>query len=124
LGEGTEFEGKLSFEGTVRIDGVFNGEIRGRGTAIIGEKGRVRAEISAGLVMIRGQVRGVIRAQERIEAYAPARIWGDLYSPVLVFGEGVIFEGSSHMTEGQGGEEPLPPAAGNRDSISQEKFSP
>ena len=98
LGGGTEFEGKLSFEGAVRIDGVFTGEIGGEGMIIVGEKGRVRAEIAAGLVMIRGEVQGNIRAKDRIEAYAPAKICGDLYSPVLVFGEGVVFEGTSHMT--------------------------
>ena len=98
LGEGTEFEGKLSFEGAVRIDGLFTGEIRGEGMIIVGEKGKVQAEIAAGLVMIRGEVQGNVRAKDRIEAYAPARICGDLYSPVLVFGEGVVFEGTSHMT--------------------------
>ena len=98
LGEGTEFEGKLSFEGAVRIDGLFTGEIRGEGMIIVGEKGKVQAEIAAGLVMIRGEVQGNVRAKDRIEAYAPAKICGDLYSPVLVFGEGVVFEGTSHMT--------------------------
>jgi cytoskeletal protein CcmA (bactofilin family) len=98
LGGGTEFEGKLSFEGAVRIDGVFKGEIRGEGMIIVGEKGKVEAEIAAGLVMIRGEVQGNIRAQDRIEAYAPAKIYGDLTSPVLVFGEGVVFEGASHMS--------------------------
>ena len=99
LGGGTEFEGKLSFEGAVRIDGLFTGEIRGEGMIIVGEKGKVQAEIAAGLVMIRGEVQGNVRAKDRIEAYAPAKICGNLYSPVLVFGEGVVFEGTSHMTE-------------------------
>jgi cytoskeletal protein CcmA (bactofilin family) len=65
---------------------------------IIGEKGKVQAEIEAGVVMVRGEVRGIIRAKNRIEAYAPAKIFGDLHAPVLVFGEGLIFEGTSHMT--------------------------
>jgi cytoskeletal protein CcmA (bactofilin family) len=65
---------------------------------IIGEKGKVQAEIEAGVVMIRGEVRGIIRAKNRVEAYAPAKIFGDLHAPVLVFGEGLIFEGTSHMT--------------------------
>jgi len=98
LGGGTEFEGKLSFEGRVRIDGSFTGQIRGGGTIIVGEKAKVEAEIEAGMVMVRGEVRGIIHAKTRIEAYAPARIFGELHAPVLVFGEGVIFEGTSHMT--------------------------
>jgi cytoskeletal protein CcmA (bactofilin family) len=63
----------------------------------------VEAEIQAGVVMVRGEARGAIHAQDRIEAYAPAKIYGDLHSPVLVFGEGVIFQGTSHMTDGPEG---------------------
>jgi cytoskeletal protein CcmA (bactofilin family) len=100
LGGGTDCEGKLTFEGTVRIDGRFNGQIRGEGIVIIGEKGVVQAEIHASVVTVRGEARGAIHAQDRIEAYAPAKIYGDLHSPVLVFGEGVIFQGTSHMTGG------------------------
>jgi cytoskeletal protein CcmA (bactofilin family) len=115
LGGGTEFEGKLSFEGAVRIDGVFTGEIGGAGMIIVGEKGRVRANIAAGLVMIRGEVQGNIRAKDRIEAYAPAKICGDLYSPVLVFGEGVVFKGTSHMTRvSEEGEKPKSQAPNNK----------
>ncbi len=76
---------------------------------IIGEKGVVQAEIQAGVVIVRGEVHGTIRAQNRIEAYAPAKIYGDLHSPVLVFGEGVVFQGTSHMTVE---EENKPPSAG------------
>ena len=40
-----------------------------------------------------------MHAKERIEAYAPAKILGDIQTPILVFGEGVIFQGSSEMGE-------------------------
>ena len=87
----------MTFEGTVRVDGKFSGEIRGEGMLIIGEKGLVQAEIQAGVVIVKGEAHGTMRAQNRIEAYAPAKIYGDLHSPVLVFGEGVFFQGTSHM---------------------------
>lgn len=98
LGWGTEFEGKLTFEGAVRVDGKFTGEVQSNGMLIIGEKAVVRAEIQAGVVLVHGETHGKISAKSRIEAYPPARIYGDIYSPVLVLGEGVIFEGTSHMT--------------------------
>ncbi|NWF55986.1 MAG: polymer-forming cytoskeletal protein [Syntrophaceae bacterium] len=110
LGGGTEFEGKLSFEGAVRIDGKFTGEIRGEGMIIIGEKGHFRGEIDAGVVMVRGEAQGTLRARKRIEAYTPAKIHADLHSPVLVFGEGVLFEGASHMAgETKEGDNPQNP---------------
>ena len=98
LGWGTEFEGKLAFEGAVRVDGKFTGGVQSSGMLIIGEKAMVRAEIQVGVVLVHGEVHGTINAQSRLEAYSPARIYGDIYSPILVLGEGVVFEGTSHMT--------------------------
>jgi cytoskeletal protein CcmA (bactofilin family) len=98
LGGGTEFEGKLSFEGAVRVDGKFTGEVHSNGMLIIGEKAIVRANIQAAVVLVRGETHGTINAKTRIEAYSPAKISGEIYSPILVFGEGVIFQGTSHMS--------------------------
>lgn len=118
LGSGTEFEGKLAFEGAVRVDGKFTGGVQSSGMLIIGEKAVVRAEMRVGVVLVHGEVHGTIIAQSRIEAYSPARIYGDIYSPVLVLGEGVIFEGTSHMTgelrETGNAENPGPNENGNR----------
>ncbi len=80
------------------MDGKFTGEIHSNGMLIIGEKAIVRAEIQAAVVLVRGEAHGTIYAKSRVEAYSPAKIYGDLHSPILVFGEGVIFEGSSHMS--------------------------
>jgi cytoskeletal protein CcmA (bactofilin family) len=76
-----------------------------QGTLIIGEKAIVRAEIQAGVILIRGEFHGTLTAKIRIEAYAPAKIFGDLSSPVLVFGEGIIFQGTSHMIPMEEGRE-------------------
>ncbi len=105
LGHGTEFEGKLSFEGAVRIDGKFRGEIHSSGMLIVGEKAVVHAEIQAGVILIYGEAHGRIVARNRIEGYAPAKIFGEIHTPVLVFGEGVIFQGTSHMIENLAGAE-------------------
>ena len=94
----------------MRADGKFIGEIRGEGILIVGEKGVVQAEIQAAVIIVRGEVRGTIRARDRIEAYAPAKIYGDLYSPILVFGEGVIFQGTSHMIVEEENKPPIPEA--------------
>ena len=53
LGKGSEFEGKLTFEGQVRIDGKFNGQIVTKDVLVIGDGARVTAEINAGHSTIR-----------------------------------------------------------------------
>jgi cytoskeletal protein CcmA (bactofilin family) len=97
LGKGSEFEGKLTFEGTVRIDGKFSGEISTADVLVIGEGARVQAEINAGSVIVNGEVQGNIRAKNSIELHQPARVRGNLESPQLSVDKGVIFEGTSKM---------------------------
>ncbi len=97
LGKGSEFEGKLTFEGAVQIDGRFTGEVFSKGTLIIGENARVKAEISVSNVVVRGDMTGNIRAHNCVELHAPARLVGNLVTPSLYVQKGVIFEGNTIM---------------------------
>jgi len=97
LGEETSFEGKLIFEGTVRIDGKFQGEIHTDDIVIVGESAEVNAEINAGEIVISGTVRGNIFAKESLEIMAPGKVYGSILTPKLMIQEGVIFEGTCRM---------------------------
>lgn len=97
IDQGCEFEGKLCFQGTVRIGGVFRGEIFTPDTLIVGEGARVHGQIDAGTVIISGEVHGSVKAKHRVEIHRPAIFRGDILTPSLSVDEGVIFEGSSKM---------------------------
>jgi len=97
LGKGSEFEGKLTFEGQVRIDGKFSGQIMTKDTLVIGDGARVNAEIQAGTVIINGMVEGNVRATSIIEVHQPGRVKGNLETPALAMDRGVIFEGTCKM---------------------------
>ena len=98
LGQGSAFDGKLTFEGTVRIDGDFSGEIRTDGTLIVGQTAKVKAQIDASIVVIEGQVEGDIRASERVELAGTARAVGTLHSPSLEIHRGAVFDGRCVMS--------------------------
>jgi cytoskeletal protein CcmA (bactofilin family) len=97
IDHGCEFEGKLCFQGTVRIGGAFRGEIFTPDTLIVAEGARVQGTIEAGTVIISGEVVGSVRAKHRVEIHKPAIFRGDILTPSLSVDEGVIFEGSSKM---------------------------
>ena len=97
LGRGATFEGKLTFDGTVRIDGRFKGEVFSDDTLVIGEGAIVEAEVDVGEVIIQGTVIGNIKAKRSIEIHAPGRVKGDIHTPSLQIDKGVIFEGRSFM---------------------------
>ncbi len=101
LGRGTRFEGKLHFEGRVRIDGVFKGEIKSDDTLIIGDGADVHAEIDVATVIIRGGVvHGNIRAKTALELHAPGRLVGNIQSPSVFIDRGVEFQGNCRMDAG------------------------
>lgn len=98
LGRGTRFEGKLYFEGRVRIDGLFKGEIQSDDTLIIGDGAEVHAEIDVATVIVRGgAVHGNVRASQAIEIHAPGKLIGNLHSPSVFIERGVEFQGSCRM---------------------------
>jgi cytoskeletal protein CcmA (bactofilin family) len=95
--QGCEFEGKLCFEGTVRIGGRFRGSIITNDVLVIGEGARVEGDVEAGTVIISGEMVGDIVAKHRVEIHRPAIFRGNIMTPSLMVDEGVIFEGSSRM---------------------------
>jgi len=99
LGRGATFEGKLTFEGTVRIDGRFKGEVFTDDVLVIGDGAIVEAQIDVGEVIIQGTVIGNVTAKRSIEIHAPGRVKGDLHTPSLQIDKGVMFEGRSFMEQ-------------------------
>ena len=97
LGKGSSFEGKLTFEGTVRIDGRFKGQILANDILIIGDEGVVEGEITVGELICSGTVRGVIRTARSAEFLAPGKIEAELFTAQLRVERGVIFDGNIHM---------------------------
>ncbi|NMB75989.1 MAG: polymer-forming cytoskeletal protein [Myxococcales bacterium] len=97
LGRGSEFEGKLHFEGTLQIEGVYSGEINSDSTLIVGDGAKVSAEINVGTVVINGEVRGNIRAAQGVEIRGGGKMYGNIETPTLQIEKGVIFEGNCKM---------------------------
>jgi cytoskeletal protein CcmA (bactofilin family) len=97
LGAGTSYQGKLNFQGSVRIDGTFQGEVSSEGTLVIGREAEVEGQIDVGQLVLSGRVQGEVRAKERVALHKTANMVGSLQTPVLVVEEGAIIEGKITM---------------------------
>ncbi len=95
LGPQAVLEGSLVFEGSLFMNGHVKGAIESRtGSIVIGEDAVIHADIFVRTATVNGEIKGTVRATERIELHPPARVYGDLTAPVVIIHEGVIFEGN------------------------------
>lgn len=95
----TEFKGDLKFKGSFRIDGHFKGKINSDSILIVGDKGKVEAEIKIGRLIISGEIKGNIQASEKVEINSNGRVIGTIVSPKLVVEEGAYLEANCQTTD-------------------------
>ena len=98
LGSGTVYHGQLSFQGAVRIDGSFVGEIRSEGTLIVGKDAIVEGTVQVGQIVLSGRVTGEIIAGQKAILHRSAVLAGNLVTPALVMEEGALLDGQVYMT--------------------------
>jgi cytoskeletal protein CcmA (bactofilin family) len=97
IDQGSEFEGKLTFKDTVRIDGCFRGEVASQNTLIVGETGEIMATVRSRNVMVSGTVTGDIFASERLVLHKTARVDGNIEAGTLAIEEGALLNGKISM---------------------------
>ena len=97
IDQGSEFEGKLSFKDTVRIDGRFLGEITSENTLVVGETGEIMAQIQSQTVIVSGMVTGNIVATRKLVLHKTARVEGDVQTGSLVMEDGAQLNGRVSM---------------------------
>lgn len=93
IGEKSYFEGKFLVNGTIQINGKFEGDILKVDQIFVGATGKVKANLEASSVVIEGVVVGNIKATTRVMLLPTARVLGDLKTPELIIQNGVILEG-------------------------------
>ncbi len=108
IGSGTVVEGKITTEGSIRIDGTLVGDVLAKANAAIGASGVVKGTISAKNVTLSGRVKGTVMASEKLVLESKSVLQGDIKSVRLVVDEGAVFEGQCSMPA-ESAEEPSPP---------------
>jgi cytoskeletal protein CcmA (bactofilin family) len=98
LGSDALFKGTLSFEGTVRIDGKFEGTVQTKDTLVIGETGDMQADIDVGILVCKGKLKGTVVASKKIEMHPASKITGNVKTPAVSIELGAVLDGQLNMT--------------------------
>ncbi|MBN2361656.1 MAG: polymer-forming cytoskeletal protein [Deltaproteobacteria bacterium] len=108
LGPEATFDGKLTFQGTVRIDGGFSGEIVTDDVLVVGKGAKIKAEVHVGSLYLDGEIDGNVVSKNSVEIHAPGVLRGNIHTPSITIERGAIFEGSCHMQNLGQASKPMP----------------
>ena len=100
VGGGTVVTGEANFKAMMRVDGHLSGRVSSTsGTLIVGNNGKVDANIEVAVAVIHGTINGDIIATQKLELGRTAKVHGNIQTPSLVIEQGAIFEGSCKMLQ-------------------------
>jgi cytoskeletal protein CcmA (bactofilin family) len=87
IGKGVRVEGDIDFLGGMHLDGAIAGNVRSDpapgSTLSVSETGSIEGSVDVPNVILQGQVRGDIRAAERVVLGPTARVEGDVYYGII-----------------------------------------
>ncbi|THF79868.1 bactofilin family protein [Cohnella fermenti] len=97
IGEGTVFNGKITSQASIRLEGEVRGDIECEGDVIIGERGSAHSDIVARNVILAGKVTGNVSAKGKLVLKTTGFLLGDLQAQELEVEPGGVFQGTSRM---------------------------
>lgn len=93
IGTGSSVSGDIRVNGFIRIDGDIDGNIETTSSVIIGDKARIRGNITASSAVIGGIVLGDITAPAGITLLSSSAVVGDVTTKKLQVEDKVVLHG-------------------------------
>lgn len=101
VGNDTRIAGKVSVKGTIRIDGIVEGDVEAD-WVVVGETGKILGNTRTRGMVVGGSVEGNIEATETVELKEKAAMVGEIHAPKLAVSEGAVFDGRARMKNDAG----------------------
>ncbi len=100
IGHSVKIHGDLSGSEDLVINGTVEGTIDFRESDIIvGEKGKVNANVTAKNIIVYGEVKGELRGSEQVSIKPSGRVVGDIRAPRVILNDGCQFKGMVDMED-------------------------
>ena len=98
VGNDTRIAGIVSVKGTIRVDGIVEGDIQAD-WVVVGESGKIQGNTRTRGMVVGGSVEGNIEATEAVELREKSTMVGEIHAPKLGISEGAVFDGRARMTD-------------------------
>jgi cytoskeletal protein CcmA (bactofilin family) len=102
IGDTAKIEGKFDIADSIQIECEVGGELNVGGKLVIGEKGKVNANVQTVDAIIMGHYEGNMVASGNVEITATGRVSGNIHTDSLVISKGGFFNGNVTKIEDKG----------------------
>jgi len=97
IGPGLVIDGKLEAEEDIWIAGKVVGEVVCKKNVTVAAPGALDAKIQCGSIVVFGEVKGNIQAQESVTVESSGKVIGDISTKAFIHKPGGLFHGFSRM---------------------------
>jgi len=102
IGKGTVVNGEIHSESSIRIDGKLKGKLKCKSTVTIGQSGEIDGDMEANNANVSGRIKGGVIVKQKLVLESTSSLIGELQASKLIVDEGAVFDGTSHMGNGDG----------------------
>ena len=102
-GKGMRLKGEIHSKEEMFFDGELEGSIEVQERLTIGPNGKIKANVKAGDLVVRGSIQGNVEARDRIVIMNGASIVGDVKTSGIVIEDGAYFKGGIDILRPQNG---------------------
>jgi len=102
IGKSFVIKGQVSCDGDLYIDGQVEGSVDPKGNRLtIGPDGRLKANVTARVVVVQGKLEGNIQASERVDLKQSAVVVGDIVTQRISIENGACIKGRIEVHGGE-----------------------
>lgn len=101
IGKGTVVNGEINAESSIRIDGKLKGKLKCKSTVTIGQSGEIDGDMEANNANVSGKIKGSVIVKQKLVLESTSALIGELKASKLIVDEGAVFDGTSHMGNGE-----------------------
>jgi len=94
ISQGIKIKGEIIGKEDLFIDGTVEGKLElGNGIVTVGPNGKVKADITAREIVVRGQVEGKLEGSEKVQLWSTGRVEGEVRTQRLAIEDGAVLRG-------------------------------
>src|SRR6267143_6238130 len=94
ISQGIRIKGEVTGSEDLFVDGIIDGKLNlANGSLTIGPNGRVKADVHAREVIVRGKIEGKVTGRDKVQLWSTGQVTGEVQTDRLAIEDGALLRG-------------------------------